>query len=450
MDKSVATRLSPFVNPLEPATRQLYVPRGDDSRDPWTRLQVARAGRNPRHCLLIGATGTGKSTELARLAEQRMAQEAAPLVALLRLQDQTTPEELSAPQVLFLLGVAALKAAGHEPPNERKNALQAAYRDVVVPVEGSNAEVNLTDVKERLGLALASAVKTAHPVAGGIMEGVARTARHLPLPGRGLKLGSNDAPVIRLADAVNACMAWTESVVGRPLELFVDGLDRLNLSSGREVFGTGVLSLPSSAVVYAAPYTVLLDEEGNSLEKHYDMLPVGNFPVFKRQPDGEHNPDGFASMRELVQLRLKAAGVHADQVFEGGLGTEGPVDQMIEASGGLPHQLVWIWDKAIRLGLVGANVARLRIGSVEIKAAIHELEERYVTRLRGSQISIVLETWRTQRKPEADGSDRLVFNNFVLAYPNGYPWFRPSPLLIPWLKEEFPNELLWLAGKREP
>lgn len=58
MDKTVARLLSPFVNPLEPATRKLYVARSEGRSDPWFGLRVARAENSLRHCLLIGATGT--------------------------------------------------------------------------------------------------------------------------------------------------------------------------------------------------------------------------------------------------------------------------------------------------------------------------------------------------------------------------------------------------------
>lgn len=444
MNRAVAEKLMRWVDPLEPAIPALYQPRATGLDDPWELLLAARAGARARSCLLVGASGSGKSTELSRLAEHRMRQEGAPEVVLLRLQDQSTPEQLSAAQVLFLLGVAALKSSGVRPPSERIKSLENAYKEIIAGHDADRGGVNVAEILDRLSVGTAGLLAAAGlPVASAAVAGGAqvlsalRAPRHLPLPGRGIALSANDPPVTRLAEAVNICFVWASETLRRPVELFVDGLDKLDMSSVDSMFGSGVLSLAEAPVVYTAPIAIRYNAAGNSLDKYFDLLDVGNFAIFDRKPDGSHSRAGFDKMRRLLSLRMKLAGVTPEEVFEDGLRQNGLADRMIEASGGLPHLLIQLLDKALRLGCLEGAAGRSQLGKEEVDASIRDLERRYVLRLDPEHVESVIESWSTQRKPRADSADVLLYNNLVLCYPNGFHWFRPSPLLLGWLREEF-------------
>ncbi len=437
-----ALALAPYLDPLDPAPPELYVPRPGS---PLESLELARAGARRRHCLLIGAMGSGKSTELAHLARSLAGEADPPVVALLRLQDQCAPHALTAPQVLFLLGVAALALGPGSAPDKIRRALEAAYRDIVE--EPARAEVDVAELVARIALVVGGAGVAAGQMwvtaLAGAATAVAKSFRNLPrlsLPGRGRHLAANDAPVNRLAEAVAGCMEWTsEEYDGIRVAFFLDGLDRLDPESVGEVFGSGVLALPPCPVVYTAPIALRYSVEGGPLEASFDFLSVGTCPVFDRSPDGAHKEAGFAALRRVLERRIKAAGLRPEQVVRGGLVPGGPADRLIEVSGGITQTFIQLCDSALRRGRVHPGPGPEVLGTEQMGQAIEALEQRTADRLEPGHVDTVLECWRTQERPEGEAGNRLLFYNLVLCYPDGWSWFRPTPLLVRYLRDRYPD-----------
>ena len=134
MNRDQAKRLAPLLDPIEPAEPALHVER---PLPPLDRLREAWAlGLDePVHCLLLGAMGSGKSTELRYLATAMAREELwtgdPPVVTLLRLQDQLETRQVSAAQVLFLLGVASLALVADAPPRKLVGDLERDRKSVV-------------------------------------------------------------------------------------------------------------------------------------------------------------------------------------------------------------------------------------------------------------------------------------------------------------------------------
>ena len=444
MDLELVDRLLDFVHPYLPAPQALYQPRGTGRADLWSELVASRRGTIARHCLLIGATGAGKSTELGRLATQRMKAVGGPAVILLRLQDQTVPEQLSAGQVLFLLGVAALRSVGQTTPPDLVRELQAAYGGVVEPMGSVQLEVSVDEIMKRMTLVLSEALATLGDAVGATAAAAAsalvgHAARNLPVPGRGLFLSANDPQVTLLAEAVNRAVAWAKKAHGRSVEFFVDGLDRLDFKNINAMFGAGVLNQVEAPTVFAAPIAVAYDSSSNNLDKFFKMLPLGNFPIFQSWPDGAHDEEGFEAMRELVLRRLRAADVSPEDILEDGGCAGGILDAMIDASGGLPHALLTFFNSALRDLTVYGAPGQTRLSREGVEETIQGYRREAVRRLDLARISVIADSWRRRKRPTGEGADKLLFDNVILAYPNGYPWYRPSPLIIPYLRMEFPH-----------
>jgi hypothetical protein len=434
-----AKRLAPLLDPLSPADPQLYVARPEP---PIAALRKAWAFDLDRHhCLLVGGLGSGKSTELMHLAVE-VAQEAdAPLVTLLRLQEQLDPGQVTAAQVLFLLGAASLALVPGPAPGKIVGDLEKAYAEIV---DGDGGKMDVGELVSRIAVLAGGLAKaTGRPLVGELVAGlggvVARAKPpRLPLPGNGLKLSANQTPVTNLSQAVAAAMAWTrEKYIQTPLAFFVDGLDRLDPSSVDEIFGSGVLSLPPAPVVYSAPLALRYTVKGVALEPHFDFLTVHNFPVFDEHEHESRNPAGFAAMRELVRKRLERAVLEPTQVFTDGLTEGGLVDDAIELSGGVAQTLLRLLDGALRSAVVAASTpgADVIIDKATLDAVAHEAAKSLALRVRPSQFEVLRKVQASAERPEGEDSDELLYYNIVLAYPNDPAWFRPSPLLRRYLKE---------------
>lgn len=442
MNRAEAKRLAPFLDPLAPAEPAFYVER---PAPPIHALREAWAfgPEEGGHCLLVGGLGSGKSTELTRLAT--LVAEAAdpPLVTLLRLQEQLDPGQVTAAQVLFLLGIASLALVEEKPPTPLIRQLEKAYGDIVAP--DGDPKIDVLSLLSRIAVLAGGMAKAAgRPLVGSLVGGLGELAKgtkspRLPLPGRGRRLSANQTPTINLADAVAEAMSWTRTKFMRvPLAFFVDGLDKLDPGSIEEFFGSGVLSLPACPVVYSAPLALRYTVKGIPLEPHYSFLTVHNFPVFREHADDPLNPVGFAAMREIIRKRLEYAQLDPATVFAGGLVEGGVVDRAIEASGGVAQIFLDLLDRSLRRAVVGAAKDDLIIDEPTLQSVIEEARKAMALRVRPSQFDILRKVRETRGRPEGESADELLYYNVVLAYPNDPAWFRPSPLLERYLEEGGP------------
>jgi hypothetical protein len=441
VNREQAKRLAPLFDPLLPADPLLYVARPEP---PISALREAWAfgPAEGHHCLLVGGLGSGKSTELMHLAVE-VAQEAdAPLVTLLRLQEQLDPGQVTAAQVLFLLGAASLALVTTAAPSKIVSGLEKAYADIVEP-DGAG-KMNVPDLVSRIAVLAGGMVKaTGRPLVGELVSGLGSLVSRakpprLPLPGKGLRLSANQTPVTNLSEAVADAIAWTrKEYIQTPLAFFVDGLDRLDPASIDEIFGSGVLSLPPAPVVYSAPLALRYTVKGIALEPHYSFLTVHNFPVFDKHEHDRPNPEAFAAMRELVLKRLDRAQLEPMEVFADGLAEGTLVDAAIEVSGGVAQTLLDLLDGALRRAVVSARKsgANVLIDASTLDNVIDEGRKRIALRVRPSQWEVLRRVYATSERPEGDAADELLYYNVVLAYPNDPAWFRPSPLLRRYLED---------------
>jgi hypothetical protein len=443
MDKTRFDLLAPWFDPYKPADATLYVERADN---PSRELEQSRVGPRQKHGLLIGATGSGKSTEIERLAISLREEEDPPVVGILRLQLQCDPDKLSAAQVLFLVGVTTLRLAEAKPPGKLVRELEQAYRGIVESTP--NGSIDVMDLISRLLVLAGGIAGTAQPrlkvlfSAGAAASGALKDIPRLPLPGRGLPLEANDASVTRLAEAVNECLSWTrDQYQGAHLALFVDGLDKIpNPDIVESLFSSGVLALPSEPVVFTAPISLRYDVLHQRLADQFSFLTVGNFRVFRREPDGAHDDEGFDRMRRILQRRFERAKVSPEQILEGGLEEGGLADRLIEASGGVTRTLISLFDSAMRLGRIGEGARREILSEEEIQEVIEARERDTVLSLTSKRpfLEPAFSVWSTQDPPSEEAHD-LLFYNLVLCYSNHWPWFRPTPLLLRYLRERYPE-----------
>lgn len=454
MKPTVARRLwtaLDYMLPLSAAQDRLYVPRTDN-----VATDFRRQLRFPGHhkLLVMGAVGSGKSTEIYRLMALHAGSSSAPVVGVVNLAAHFQVTRLEPVQVLVMLGLATTRLVGpeHEPPPDLMKALGRAY----TAIQAGTADPDMRGALSRLAkkvLVLVLHGAAAVGLGPGIVpdaaiEAGAGLATHLAperlsVPTTVRDLSENDHRVTELVAAVNALVRWTRRELGdRRTTLFVDGLDKiLDPERAREMFSCGILNQYQGSLVLAAPLVLRIGPSTTFGANDFRPLYLGNFRIFRRDAGGEHDEDAFAAMRGIFARRVREEGYEPAQVIEGGDSAGGLLDRLVEASGGVVRDFVLLCRIAVEYSFedsdeeAGSGEIGAPIGGDEVSAAIHEVRGRYLEALDADRVRVLGETLSTTVRQGGKTADELLLSNHVLCYGNGAPWHRPHPLVIPYVQE---------------
>lgn len=162
-------------DPEEPAPPEWHADRAQNPAH-WILTALDRPNRRPK-VLLTGTTGTGKSTELMRVARAR-AQKGAEFVVVLDVHkhfwqvvgDATAVERVSSWEVCFLVGMALIRASkerlGIELDTALVRQLSDAWRDLARAALPSTPQIDVMKLARSMTLVASSAVATLNPAAG--------------------------------------------------------------------------------------------------------------------------------------------------------------------------------------------------------------------------------------------------------------------------------------------
>jgi hypothetical protein len=145
------------------------------------------------HVLLTGTVGTGKTTELLRVAERRTASGAEFVVFLdldhhfnVTVGSSDALQHIASWEVCFLVGVALLRAAddrfGYQFPEDQRRELSEAWQALAKATETPvpDARVDLGALAKSVTLVVSAAAAPAAPAAAAglkLLEGVAGAVR---------------------------------------------------------------------------------------------------------------------------------------------------------------------------------------------------------------------------------------------------------------------------------
>lgn len=436
MDRREALRRAYAASdPEVPADAQLRVFR---PKSPVGPIQDwLRSGFAPAKFALVGGIGTGKSTELLRVADGRPPTTWVLLVQvdqqLDKLVDPAAIEELQAWELVVLAGLALLRVgdeSGWTDPSglarfsavvNRLHALSSADTD--------GAEVDVGKLAKALGIGvIAAAGSLTTPVAPATLTLLASLLDFASLKwrlGRRRPLGQ-DAGLESLVDAVNALLRPFEAQ-GHQVLLLLDGLDKIRSgAAARRLFvESDLLAGPRWNIVSTAPVTLLRD---NLLGTVRGLQPrvLAEVPIATREDPWTLSEEGRAFFRKVVELRLDPTGVTVETAA---------IDRLAWLSGGRVRDFMHLLRESIvaafaddtaAIGMphaIRAIDSRRRLkeggmhaGHVEILRALRDDPER-----------------RLPAPPErADGrnfvQDLLDAQNIVVL-PNESEWYFPHPLL---------------------
>lgn len=432
-------RFDPTSPMVEPAHR------ADRPRSPAEDVvKLLNAPFESTRVIMTGTTGSGKSTELLRIGERCSQQY---FVVHLDLQqhfftvmgDEQALQNVSSWEVVFLAGVAVVKAASellpYPVPSDLLDDLGKAWSAMAKATGTPTIEPQL-DIGA-LAKAMVVLGSSAAPLAGASPEAEAGIAAGLklldaatgalkwllPIGRTSKNLPDQDRDVQTMLSAVNSIIGFVQTHM-RPLLLIIDGLDRIvDLGRAKELFlHSELIAQLVSRLVVAGPFALHSHLSRGSIRRFSENRVLYNEPVMQKGNEGQPGP-GTPFFCEIFKRRIQDLPRARDIL------SNEQLDRLAYYSGGRARDFVrtirslaeqgWIHDAAEATPALVDKVIdeqrRLLEGGLDA-GHIEVLE------------SVVADPLR--RLPKGEVARELLDYGKLLPYPNESEWYYPHPLLM--------------------
>lgn len=404
VDSDSWRRLLPWLQADRPVEEpDLYV---EPKRSAAAEIAAAILAEKEAHrkFLLVGAKGSGKSTELRRVAG--LLAEEVTLASVDLDASAVSAAGVTAFDLLYACGLALLHKV-HDPrdPNGPGPALfhklRAAYaRDEKDESKlGEYAEV--LDSVASIGIALSVAATAAGAGAAvPIVAGAYKAASSgLKLLCRGDVVAESSPSGNALLEACHEIAMAVRASIDRPIVVILDGLEKMNGQANTrlvEIFQqTALLARPAWTAVIAAPPATLA--RTNAL--------IGYQP----QPVWGFGPDDLGGLRLLLERRIVRAGLDPALHVE-----RTSLDLIADKSGGLPYHAVSIAQGAAVRAL-GERSNRLSIEAA--KAGVSRWTERLVLGLTEEDLEILSQLAKRSLLAGKDRAASLFSDGRIVVHP---------------------------------
>ncbi|HSN97991.1 MAG TPA: hypothetical protein VLS89_06820 [Candidatus Nanopelagicales bacterium] len=413
--------------------------RADRERSPVQDITQAldRPFGEPR-ALLLGTIGTGKTTELLRIAEARAAigQEFVVFIDLVRhfgtvVGDVEALQHVSAWEVCFLAGLALIRAAeerlGYKLRDELVQGLAEAWKAAAKATRTTATEpqLDITGLaKSMVLLASTAAAPQAAPVAAGlkVLEGALGSVRWNVGIGRSERsLPDQDEVMQGLLGSVNLIVGTFQQWHRRVL-FVIDGLDRiLSLDRARALFleseMVGRLACP---LVVSGPFALRHHKAVSAIRRFSTVCTLVNEPVLREEDPAQHGP-GVSFLCEVYRKRIQ--GLSRDELIPVSL-----LEQLAYYSGGRVREFV----KLISMVAERAWDADLpQATEAVVQRVLDEARRLAETGIDSGDVEILERIARDPKHelPAGDKARELLTYARLLPYPNESEWYYPHPLL---------------------
>ncbi|HYO70192.1 MAG TPA: AAA family ATPase [Archangium sp.] len=424
-------------DPESPATMKWRAPR---PHSPAKKIleTLDRPFGTPR-ILLMGTVGTGKTTELLRIAEEREERELVVFLDLERhftqvVKDPNALHRIQAWEVCFLAGLALVfrfkERLGTELDPEMVNQLGEAWLRLAettktpIPQHESDSfakeALNLGAALSMgaLGVGAAWGLKAARTLMGSMRS----WTWDLPM-GRSEKLlPDQDRQVQDLLGAVNLLLGEVQQK-HRKVLLIVDGLDRIrDQPRARELFiHSQLISHLSCPLIVACPLALRQDVVTAGV-RGFRVDTLVNEPVLDHDDPSRPGP-GVSFFHELYAQRVRDLGNEASDLVSPNL-----LGELAYRSGGRARDFVRFirsltevaWDQDV-------SEATPEL----VKEVLDEWRLRLETGLHAEHIQLLMMVMRDpeHRLPLNELGHELLDYQQLLPYPNDSEWYYPHPLL---------------------
>lgn len=420
--------------PEKPADAQW---RADRPESPIRRIEgMLDANLGHRQIYFMGSVGTGKSTELLRLAEARQAKDFVVYIDLVRHFEEVVADgpalyRVSAWELCFLAAVAIWRAAeellGHKWDAERGQRLMSAWGRVA----NATGETTTASPKLDLGeLARSMAVQASaimNPAVGAgltLLAGAVKGGPRWELPlGVGTRtLPDQDSAMQALLEAVNDIIMDVQSNYRRLL-LVIDGLDRItDPDRVKSLFiDTALFARLACTLVVCGPN--LRSENHAPLIRRFQIRVLCNEPVLDHDhpDDPRRTGPGIAFFRAVFRQRV------AD-LDAGPLISEELLDRLAYYSGGQARMFIKLVRSVAEAAVIDKSA---EISKAHVEAALDEQRRLLEMGLHRGHLDLLtkIRDDPDHRLPDDERVWRLLAGLQLAPYPNESEWFYPHPLL---------------------
>lgn len=392
------------------------------------------------HVLLTGTIGTGKTTELLRVADARAAKEFVVFLDLQRHFDQVVGDpaalqNVSAWEIVFLAGLAILRSAeeqlGFPFPDEHRSDLARAWVAAAKQTKAVEAtpEIDVAKLAKSLILVTSAAgAAVAGPpgaAAGAAIGGLAQLTEaakwSLPFGLSQKPLPDQDSQAQTLLRCVNLLIGLVQQRGNRVL-LIVDGLDRIkDFDRARELFlDSKMIGQLACRVVICGPFVLRTDGAIAGIQGFSDVPPVVNVPVMDQADPSRLGP-GIPFFHDLFRRRVADLG--APDLIAPEL-----LDKLAYRSGGRAREFVTMIQRLAR----AAYTANANFATEEmIDKVIDERRRHWETGLTRGHIRVLeaIAADPEHRLPDDPLAQKMLLTGALLPYPDGSEWYYPHPLL---------------------
>lgn len=390
----------------------------------------------PARVILLGTTGTGKTTELRRVAEARANDD---FVVFLDLVDHFSkvvgnPEALERIQtweVCFLAGLAAYRAAEERlgftwPPDVLQglaDAWTALARSTQTPAPPAG-QLDLGKLARSMVLLASAVVPGSGLVGAGLkaLEGATESLKWNLLMGQSKVALPDDDPLVRgMLAAVNRILGELQLRHRRAL-LIIDGLDRIReIDRARALFiDSNMLPRLASAVLLCGPFALRHHTAVVTVRGFQKIFALVNEPVLRQDQPSEPG-NGVAFFWDVFRRRVQD--LTPEEIL--------PHEQLVRLSyysGGRARDFV----RSVRNLAAKAYVAQAARADAALVDKVLDDERRFLEMgMHTGHIELLRAVMRdpAHSLPQDELVWSMLQESRLLPYPNETEWFYPHPLL---------------------
>ena len=383
--------------------------------------------------VMCGSRGSGKSTEIARLTESLQHTR-----VVVRLDLSTAlPEPHSTVGLVIVIGLAALRAheawKGDTATHKRiTQGLETALQGLLNEQEPTQRKLNISDlVASTAGVVAVYSPEPISKVIAATAAGVAKASQLAWTPGLGKSaLDAPDQVSLNILNAVNTALEALTTASGRKPLILADGLDKLTeLESLIQVLNRPqLLNDLATPLVLTAPINLMHSTEFNAVRQYAETVPLYNLPVVNPDDDTKLGT-GYANLREVFAFRKKHHSLTQHWLEDSAL------NLLIRFSGGSIRDFIGLIRDAAKHA---SRAGKTTIDDDHAQEAIRELRHRLQFPLTEASITLLRSVLTKGIPPGGEEAANLLFQNYILCYPNGDIWYRPHEVLVQWLRQHTP------------
>ncbi|MEZ4408569.1 MAG: hypothetical protein R3A52_19150 [Polyangiales bacterium] len=233
--------------------------------------------------------------------------------------------------------------------------------------------------------------------------------------------------ITEIVAAVGAIVRAVESAVGRRLLVIVDGLDRVDVEQGRQIFAESqVLDAPSCHLIYVIPAHLYYSPYLNLTKQIFKS--VYALPNVKlRSRDGARHEAGYDFMREVVDKRVASVGLARGELFE-----PEALDQLAAHSGGMLREYIRLIQSAV---LEATQKRSATVTAANAQAAVDALRRDYMAGITPPLLAELVEVQRKGMPSGVQMGDVALQNQYVLCQTNRDVWYEVHPVIESYVRE---------------